>query len=93
MGKPELSSVIMGQMDKWGGDFQSNAGCDHNSVADKKDSVITSKEQTLNIGTKMDASHAKPNSMNPGVDKSFLAKASPLMDTTGHGKLSRSLKD
>lgn len=93
MGPIKLDSKIMGQMEKWGGNYDSTEGCNHNSVADKKTAEIESKNVTLNIPSKMDASHAKPSSDNPGFDKSFWAKADPLMDTTGHGKLTRKLKD
>jgi len=93
MGRPELDNRIMKQMGSWGNNFNSMEGCDHNSEADKIDKKIDGKDITLNKMNLMDASHAKPSSDNPGVDKSFWAKADPQTDTTGHGKLTRSLKD
>lgn len=93
MGKPELSKTIMGTMGTWGGNYNSNVGCSHDTGSDKVDQKIDSKEVTLNKMSQMDASHAKPGSMNPGVDKGFLGKANPVMDTTGHGKLTRNCKD
>lgn len=93
MGPIKLDSKIMKQGSSWGYNYDSTDGCGHNSTADKKDSTLTSKEITLNTMSKMDAERAKPGSKNPGVDKSFLAKGEPSMDTTGHGKLTRKLKD
>ena len=94
MGKPELNKQIIGAMPTWGGNFDSTVGCNHDTMADKVDQKIDSKEITLNTMSKMDASHAKPSSCNPGVDKGFInGKSAPQMDTTGHGKLTRSLKD
>lgn len=93
MGKPELNKQIIGAMPTWGGNFDSDVGCNHNNVANKIDSTIDSKDVTINKLNQMDVSHAKPSSKNPGVDKSFLAKSAPSMDTTGHGKLTRSCQD
>jgi len=93
MGPIKLDPKITGQMKKWGGNYDSTEGDSHNTVADKKDSKLTSKNVTLNIMSEMDASHAKPSSDNPGFDKGFWGKAVPQDDTTGHGKLTRKLKD
>ena len=94
MGRPELDPQIMGTMKTWGGNYDSTVGDNHNGVADKIDQKIDGKDVTLNVMSKMDASHAKPSSDNPGVDKSFIdGKSKPLMDTTGHGRLTRSLQD
>lgn len=93
MGPIVLDPKIMNTMDKWGGNYDSPVGDNHNGVADKINQKIDGKDVTLNIMSQMDADHGKPNNMNPGVDNGFLAKAKPLMDTTGHGKLTRSLKD
>lgn len=93
MGKIDLDKRIMGQMETWGGNYNSTEGDNHCSEADKISKEIDSKEITLNVMAKMDASHAKPDSMNPGFDKAFWAKAQPQMDTTGHGKLTRAVKD
>lgn len=93
MGPIKLDPMIMNQMEKWGGDYESNTGCNHNKVADVHDSEIESKTVTLNQMSKMDASHAKPASKNPGVDMGFLNKANPSKDTTGHGTLTRKCKD
>lgn len=93
MGPIKLDSKIMSQGKSWGYNYDSTEGDNHNKVADKKTDQIESKNVTLNIPSKMDASHAKPSSDNPGFDKGFWAKADPLMDTTGHGKLTRKLKD
>lgn len=91
MGKPELDSRITGQMKTVGGNYNSMEGCSHNSKADKVSAKITSKSVTLN--TNMDPNEAKPSSDNPGVDRAFLAKGNPQMDTTGHGKLTRGTCD
>ena len=93
MGPIKLDSKITGQMKTWGGNYDSDEGCNHNGVADKISQEIDSKSVTLNTMSKMDASHAKPSSDNPGFDKGFWAKADPSSDTTGHGKLTRKLKD
>ena len=93
MGKIELDQKIMGQMDSWGNGYNSLEGCSHDSDDDKVDSKISSKDQTLNVPSKMDAPHPKLSSDNPGFDKSFWAKANPSSDTTGHGTLTRKLKD
>ena len=92
MGRPELSDVIMGTMKTWGGNYDSKVGCNHNGVADKVDQKIDSKSVTLN--TEMDPNRAKPSNKNSGVDRGFvMGKCSPVMETTGHEKLTRSLKD
>lgn len=93
MGRPELDKRITNSMKGWGAGYDSTVGCSHDTMADTIDSIIDSKSVTLNSMDKMDASHAKPSSKNPGVDRGFLAKANPQMDTTGHGKLSRSCQD
>lgn len=93
MGPIKLDPRIMSTMKTWGGNYDSATGNSHNTEADVHDASIESKSVTLNIMSKMDASHAKPSNMNPGCDMGFLNKAKPQMDTTGHGKLSRSLKD
>ena len=93
MGPIKLDPQIMNTMEKWGGNYQSTVGDNHNGVADKIDSKIDSKDITLNKMSEMDASHAKPSADNPGFDRGFWAKADPLQDTTGHGKLTRKLKD
>lgn len=93
MGKPDLDPRIMNTMERWGGNYDSDVGCSHNGVADKKTDEIESKNVTLNIMSKMDASHAKPSSKNPGFDGGFWAKAKPQMDTVGEGLLTRKLKD
>jgi hypothetical protein len=94
MGPIKLDPKIVGQMKVWGGNYNSTVGDNHCTVADKVDQQIDSKQVTLNIMSKMDASHAKPSNMNPGVDRGFvIGKGSPVMDTTGHGKLTKSLQD
>ncbi len=91
MGPIKLDKTITGQMKKWGGDFESNIGCNHDTDDDKIDKMIDSKKITLNVD--LDPNRAKPNSLNPGFDKSFWSKAKPLEDTTGHGRLTKALKD
>lgn len=91
MGPIKLSPVIMKTMDSWGNNFDSDVGCSHDSEDDKVTKEITSVDVTLNTPSKMDAPHPKKG--NPGFDKAFWAKANPLDDTTGHGKLTRKLKD
>lgn len=91
MGPIKLDKQITGAMKTWGGNFDSNVGCSHNSEADTTTSKITSKKVTLN--TEMDPNMAKPKSMNPGVDKAFWGKAEPQSDTTGHGKLTKESHD
>lgn len=93
MGPIKLDPQIMNTMETWGNNYDSSVGNKHNKVADKIDPQINSKDITLNVMSKMDASHAKPSSEDPGVDMGFMNKGNPLMDTTGHGKLTRSLKD
>ncbi len=93
MGKIELNKQIIGSMGTWGGNYSSTVGCSHDTMADHIDQEIENEDITLNKMSKMDASHAKTASKNPGFDKGFWAKANPLMDTTGNGKLTRSLKD
>lgn len=93
MGPIKLDSKIMSQGKAWGYNYDSDEGCGHDPADDKVDSKITAKDITLNKMSKMDASHAKPSSDNPGFDKSFWGKAEPPADTTGHGKLTRKLKD
>jgi len=92
MGPIKLDNTIMGTMKGWGNNFDSTVGCNHDTDDDKIDQKIDSKSITLNKMSEMDASHAKPSSCNPGIDKGFWAKADPQMDTTGHGKLTRTLK-
>lgn len=91
MGPIKLDPKIMKTMKSWGDNYNSLEGCGHDSDDDKLDSEINSKDITLNIPSKMDAVHPKTN--NPGVDMGFWAKAKPLSDTTGHGTLTRKLKD
>ncbi len=86
-----LDNRITGGMKTWGGNYNSDVGCSHNPVADKINSKLTNKEQMGNHA--LDVNMAKPSSKNPGVDKAFLAKGNPQMDTTGHGKLTRSCCD
>lgn len=93
MGRPELDSRIMGQMKNWGGNYNSDTGCSHNSEADNIDNRIDGRDVTINVASKMDASHAKPGKMNPGVDKGFLAKGNPQKDTVEGFTLTRKLKD
>ena len=80
----------MKSMRSWG--YLAPGGDNHCTEADKVDGEITGKDTMGNHGN-LDPNRAKPNSLNPGVDNSFLAKAKPSMDTTGHGKLTRSLRD
>lgn len=91
MNKISLDPKIMDTMKSWGGNYDSDTGQNHNGVADKISKEIDSKDVTLNIMSEMDAPH--PKTKNPGVDKAFWAKADPLSDTTGHGTLTRKLKD
>jgi hypothetical protein len=91
MGKPELDQLIIKQSNAWGENYNSEAGCDHNSEADKIDSKVNGKDVTINIMSKMDSPHPKTD--NPGVDKAFWAKANPTTDTVEGFKLTRSLKD
>lgn len=93
MGPIKLDPKIMGTMKSWGDNYNSMEGCGHDPADDKVTSEITAKEVTLNTPSKMDAPHPKQGSDNPGFDKGFWAKADPLNDTTGHGKLTRKLKD
>lgn len=93
MGKPDLDPMLMKQMDSWGANYNNMDGCSHDSDDDKVDQKIASKDQTLNVPSKMDAPHPKASSDNPGFDKGFWAKAKASTDTTGHGTLSRKLKD
>ena len=87
-----LDNRIIGGMKTWGGNYDSNTGGNHNTSADKRDPKITNKEQMGNP-KELDPMMAKPSNKNPGVDKAFLAKGNPQMDTTGHGKLTRSCCD
>ena len=91
MGPIKLDSKIVNQMESWGGNYNSMDGCSHDSADDKVTKEIDSKDITLNVPSKMDAPH--PKTGNPGVDMGFWAKAKPLSDTTGHGTLTRKLKD
>jgi hypothetical protein len=92
MGPIKLDKTIMGTMKTWGGNYDSTVGNNHCGVADKIDQKIDSKSVTLN--TEMDPNRAKPSNMNPGNDRGFvMGKGSPVMDTTGHGKLTKSLQD
>lgn len=93
MGPIKLDKRIMDTMGSWGNNFDSDVGDNHNTMADKIDKEIDGIDVTLNVMSKMDASHPKTSAENPKVDMGFLAKAKPLMDTTGHGKLTRSLQD
>ena len=93
MGKIELDKLIIGQENAWGGNYNSMEGCSHDSSDDKIDSKIEGKEITLNVMSTMDAPRPKTSAENPGFDKGFWAKAKPLQDTTGHGTLTRKLKD
>lgn len=94
MGPIKLDPKIMNQGKAWGYNWDNTDGDNHNGVADKIDDTIDGKDVTINVMSKMDASHSKPKGKNPGVDKHFLDELSkPQMDTVGEGKLSRSLKD
>ncbi len=93
MGPIKLDPRIMKTMQSWGNNFDSTVGDNHNTMADKLDDQIENKDITLNVMSKMDAPHPKTSAENPKVDMGFLNKAKPLMDTTGHGKLTRSLQD
>lgn len=93
MGPIKLDSKITGQMKTWGSNYNSMEGCNHDAMADKLSPKINSKDVTLNVMSEMDASHAKPNSMNPGCDQTFWSKGNPQMGTVGEGKLSRSKTD
>lgn len=93
MGPIKLDPQIMNTMKTWGNNYNSKVGDDHDTCSDKVDKTIESKDVTINVMSKMDASHAKPDSMNPGVDKSFLAKAKPQTGTVGEGLLTRKLRD
>lgn len=93
MNKITLDNRIMGGMPKSpGANYESTNGCNHNGVADTIDSKIDSKSITLNSGD-LNPNRAKPNSMNPSKDMGFLNKGDPSMDTTNHGKLTRSCQD
>lgn len=91
MGKIKLDQKIMGQMKTWGGNYDSMEGCSQEPGTKELSKKITSKSVTLN--TAMDPNEAKPKGQNPGVDKAFLAKGEPQMDTQGHGRLTRSKSD
>lgn len=92
MGPIKLDKKIMGTMKTWGGNYDSDEGDSHDTSSDKIDKKIDGKDVTENVMSQMDASHAKPDSCNPGFDKAFWAKADPSMDTTGHGKLTMATK-
>lgn len=93
MNKPQLDNVIMKQSNAWGANFNSMEGCRHNSEMDEVEDKVNGKDVTINIMSKMDASHAKPGADNPGFDKGFWAKADPQSDTVEGFKLTRALKD
>ena len=67
-------------------------GDNHCGVADKITKSIVGKDVMGNVGN-LDPNRAKPSNLNPGFDKGFWAKAKPLEDTTGHGTLTRKLRD
>jgi hypothetical protein len=95
LGKPSICSEFEKSM-KPAGDmikgYLAPGGDNHNSVADKVSKELTGKDVMGNVGN-LDPNRAKPNSMNPGFDKGFWAKASPQKDTTGHGTLTKPIKD
>jgi hypothetical protein len=94
MGKPELDKLIMDQEKVWGGNYNNTTeGCSHDSSDDKIDPKIEGRDVTVNIMAKMDSPHPKLDSQNPGLDKSFWAKANPTTDTVEGFKLTRALKD
>lgn len=66
-------------------------GDNHCTEADKISQELVGKDVMGNVGN-LDPNRAKPNSMNPGFDKSFWAKGDPQKDTTGHGTLTMKTK-
>lgn len=85
-----LDPKIVNTMKTWGGDYNSNVGCSHNTEADKISKQLVGN---VDINFDLDPDKSKPSNMNPGVDKGFLGKGKPQADTTGHGTLTRSCRD
>lgn len=93
MGKIQLNKMIMNSMDKWGANFDSDYGDQHNPMADKLSPKINSKDVTLNKMSDMDSPVPKPKNMNPGIDMGFLNKGNPIKGTVGEGLLTRKCQD
>jgi hypothetical protein len=83
-----MDKRIVGSMGPQGWNYDSDVGCSHNTGSDKRNPKVMpgmDKETALDVNMS--------GGPNPGVDRAFLAKGNPTMDTTGWGKLTRSCED
>lgn len=85
-----LDPKIVNQPKKWGWNYDSTVGDSHNGEADKISKQLVGP---VDININLDPDKSKPSSLNPGVDKGFLAKGNPQKGTVGEGLLTRSCRD